>query len=77
MNGKAQVNKESYWCVLTIAVRLILPSCIAFFKTGATLAWSGKLHHHFMPPFYYITTHSGGLAGSIMTASFDLSSITR
>jgi hypothetical protein len=33
----ADSRARTHWCVLTIAVRLIFPSWIAFFKTGATL----------------------------------------
>jgi hypothetical protein len=29
----------TYWCVLTMPIRLIWPSWIAFFKTGATLTF--------------------------------------
>ena len=63
----------TYWCVFTMALRLILPDLIASFSTGATLPdrqlGFGRSEG--------IVTHSAGFAGSTMTASLDSSSTTR
>jgi hypothetical protein len=56
VSAEKKLEFATYWCVFTIAVRLILPESMALFSTGAT---------------------SSGLAGSMITASLDLSSTTR
>jgi hypothetical protein len=58
-----------------MAVRLILPALIASFRIGATLE---NIHQPALGRSLKIgSTHSGGFAGSTMTASLDLSSTTK
>ena len=62
-----------YWCVFMMLLRLIAPDLVCSCRTGRTLttfSFSSNI------PFGY-SSYSGGFAGSIMTASFVLSSITK
>jgi hypothetical protein len=56
-----------------IFVSFIVLLSVLSFKTGRTLGMTINIHSK--PPTAW--TYSGGLAGSMMTDSLDLSSVTR
>lgn len=58
-----------------IAVRLIFPELISSLRTGATLVDVRTFELYTSSCMGY--THSSGFAGSIMTASLEVSSTTR
>lgn len=61
--------------MLMILESLIAPLSVFSFRTGRTLL---KYTSQLMLPYRHRhRTYSGGFAGSMMTASFDLSSVTR
>ena len=64
---------RAYWCVFIIAVKLIFPASMCDFRIGVTLMVPLRPCSQFSK----CDTYSSGCAGSIMTASFELSSTTR